>query len=81
MAHIRRQQRHPRGDVTAVAIPAKQRPDRKAMVDASGAKIREKVTVPVLDHKRKYEIRSVKKDQKLGTWVVPNDGVIIARTK
>jgi|ERR1700743_1924957 len=59
----------------------KRGPDRKAMVDASGAKIREKVTVPVLDHKRKYEIRSVKKDQKLGTWVVPNDGVIIARTK
>jgi hypothetical protein len=59
----------------------KRGPDRKAMIGTDGKKVKETVSLPKLDFKRKYEIRGVKKDQVLGPWTAPADGVLIARSK
>lgn len=53
--------------------------DHKAVVDAAGNKVKEKVTVPVYKFTRKFALRSVKKGDKCGEWIADADGALIAR--
>ena len=55
--------------------------DRKAEVDASGAKVYETVTLPVYNFTRKFEIRGIEKGKAYGSWTAPESGALIARTK
>lgn len=51
----------------------------KAVLDASGAKVKEKVQVAVYEYPRKFTIRGVKVGQVCGGWTAPADGVLIGR--
>ena len=59
----------------------KRGPDRKAMLGPDGEKVKETVTLPKMDFKRKYIIRGVKGGVAYGNWTAPSNGVLIARTK
>lgn len=59
----------------------KRGPKNKAVLDADGNKIREKVMVPVYKHTRKFSIRPVKSGVNYGGWVAPADGALIARVE
>lgn len=52
---------------------------KKAMVDASGNKVMETVTLPVKKYNRKFTIRPVTKGQTYGAWTAPEDGALIGR--
>lgn len=56
------------------------REGKKAKLDATGNKIKEKATVPVYEYPRKFAIRAVKAGDQLGSWKAEADGVIISRT-
>lgn len=51
----------------------------KAVVDETGAKVKETVTVPVYKQDRKFSIRPVKAGVSYGGWTAPADGALIAR--
>lgn len=52
----------------------------KAILDpATGAKVKETVTVPVTKQTRKYVLRPLTKGMVLGDWTAPDDGALIAR--
>lgn len=58
---------------------AKRGEGNKAVKDAAGNKVMEKVTVPVYKYTRKFSIRGVKGGETYGQWVAPADGALIAR--
>lgn len=58
---------------------AKRGEGNKAVKDAAGNKIMEKVMVPVYKYTRKFSIRGVVAGEKYGEWVAPADGALIAR--
>lgn len=58
---------------------AKRGEGNKAVKDAAGNKVMEKVTVPVYKYTRKFSIRGVVKGETYGQWVAPENGALIAR--
>lgn len=64
---------------TKKVIRTKRGPGNKAVVDATGAKVKEEVTVPVTKAERKFSIRAVKAGVAYGAWTAPSDGALIAR--
>jgi hypothetical protein len=58
---------------------AKRGEDRKALLDASGNKIMEQVSIPVYKHTRKFSIRGVEAGKSYGSWIAPATGALIAR--
>lgn len=51
----------------------------KAELNPDGTKVKETKNVPVYKQDRKYVLRAVKSGDKLGDWVAPEDGALIAR--
>jgi len=51
----------------------------KAVLDETGNKVKETVTVPVYRQDRKFSIRGVKGGEKYGEWTAPADGALIGR--
>lgn len=66
-------------DETKTVERTKRGPGNKAELDAQGNKVKETVTVKVRKQERKFVIRAVKKDDKLGEFTVPSDGAVIGR--
>jgi len=64
---------------TKEVVRTKRGEGNKAVLDSSGAKVRETATVPVYEYKRKFSIRGVKAGQVCGSYTAPMDGVLIGR--
>ncbi len=59
----------------------KRGPKNKALLNPDGSKIKESVTIDVLEQTRHFSIRKVDSGVAYGGWTAPSDGVLIARTK
>lgn len=57
----------------------KRGPKNKAVLDASGAKVKETVTVKVRKPVRKFSVRPVEAGKTYGTYTAPADGALVAR--
>lgn len=69
----------PTGEMKSVVRVVRE--GRKAKLDASGAKMKETVQVPVLAYERKFSVRPVKGGEKYGEWLAPSDGALVFRTQ
>ena len=51
----------------------------KAVLDADGKKVREKVTIEVKKQERKFIVRPVEAGKAYGGWTAPADGALVSR--